>query len=107
MRAANLPTIRPPSFQVSRIEALRDLWTAAGLDDVETREIAVQRKFADFDEYWKVSTLGSSIGPTIAAMAPADATLLKERVRARLASDGAGRFSHGALANAVKGRVPK
>jgi ubiquinone/menaquinone biosynthesis C-methylase UbiE len=106
MRAANLPTLRPPRFEVSRIEALRDLWTDAGLVDVETREIAVQREFADFDEYWRVSTLGSHIGPTIADMSPADAAALKERVRERLNADRQGRFIHGALANAVKGRVP-
>ena len=34
-------------------EALRNLWTGAGLDAVETREITVQRTFADFDDYWK------------------------------------------------------
>ena len=107
MRAANLPTLLPPRFEVSRMEALRDLWTDAGLVDVETREIAVRRKFADFEEYWRVSTLGSQIGPTIAAMPPADAAALKEKVRIRLNADREGRFVHGALANAVKGRVPE
>ena len=42
----------PPSPDASRIDAMRDLWTGAGVDAVETREITVQRTFADFDDYW-------------------------------------------------------
>ena len=42
---------RPP-----RMEALRELWTGAGLEAVETREITVQRTFADFDDFWTTST---------------------------------------------------
>jgi SAM-dependent methyltransferase len=33
----------PPSSDASRMEALRDLWTGAGLEAIETREIAVRR----------------------------------------------------------------
>ena len=46
----------PPSVDASRIAALRDLWTGAGLVAVETREIAVQRIFADFEDFWSTST---------------------------------------------------
>ena len=106
MRAMDIATIRPPSSQVSRTEALREVWTTAGLQDVQTREIEVQRSFVDFDEFWKFSTLGSTVAPTIAAMAPDVAASLKARVRARLNGDRAGRFTHQARANAVKGRVP-
>jgi hypothetical protein len=89
------------------MRALRDLWTGANLGAVETREIAVQRMFADFDDFWTTSLLGASVGPTVAAMAPGDVELLKARVRARLPADAAGRITYGARANAVKGRVPK
>ena len=98
----------PPSPGASRMEALRDLWTGAGLDAVETREITVQRTFADFDDFWTTSLLGASTGSTIAAMmASGDAELLKTRLRARLRADAAGRITYGARANSVKGRVPK
>ena len=107
MRALGITPMLPPSYQASRIDALRDLWTCAGLDAVETREISVQRTFADFDDFWSTGLLGPSVGPTIAAMAPADAELLKSRVRARLPADAVGRITYGARANAVKGRVPK
>lgn len=106
MRAMGLTPLRPPSAGASRLEALRDLWTDAGLEAVETREITVQRTFADFDDFWTTSLLGSSVGPTIAAMAPGDAELLKSRVRARLPADAAGSITYAARANAVKGRVP-
>ena len=52
MRAMGLTPPRPPRMEASRMEALRDLWTGAGLEAVETREITVHRTFADFDDFW-------------------------------------------------------
>lgn len=95
-----------PSPGASRIETMRELWTGAGLEAVETREIAVQRTFADFEEYWTVILGGPSVGPGLAAMDPAVLAGLKERMRAILPADGAGKVTYGARANAVKGRVP-
>ena len=106
MRAMGLTPVLPPSSGASRMEALRSLWTGAGLDAVETREITVQRTFADFDDFWTTSLLAASVRPTVAAMAPGDVELLKTRVRARLPADAAGRITYGARANAIKGRVP-
>jgi hypothetical protein len=101
-----LTVVSPPSSEASRIEALRDLWTRAGLDEVETREITVQRTFPDFEDFWTTSLLTPSARPTIAAMAPNDIELLKERVCARLPADATGHITYSARANAVKGRVP-
>ncbi len=106
MRAMGLTTLRPPSSDASRMESLRDLWTGSALEEVETREIVVQRTFADFGHFWTTSLMGSGIGQAIAAMAPGDAKLLAARVRARLPADEAGRITYGARANAIKGRVP-
>jgi SAM-dependent methyltransferase len=107
MRAMGLMPLRPPSSGASRMEALRDLWTGAGLKAVETREITVQRTFADFDDFWTTSLLGSTIGPTVAAMASDEAERLKSRVRARLPADATGRITYAARANAIKGHLPK
>jgi ubiquinone/menaquinone biosynthesis C-methylase UbiE len=107
LRAMGLNPPRPPSFGASRMEALQELWTGAGLDAVETREITVRRTFADFDDFWATSLLGASIGPIVAAMASGDAEQLKARVRARLPPDEAGRITYAARANAITGRVPK
>jgi SAM-dependent methyltransferase len=106
MRAMDLKPVLPPSSAASRMEALRSLWTDAGLDAIETREITVHRTFSDFDDFWTTGLLAASIRPMIAAMASADVELLKSRVRARLPADAAGRITCAARANAVKGRVP-
>ena len=106
LRAIGVTTARPPNSDVSRLEAMRELWTAAGLEAVETREITVQRSFADFGEFWTVSTLGSTIGPAVAAMAPGDVERLKQNVSKHITIDGTGRVSYRSRANAVKGRIP-
>jgi len=107
MRAMGVTPPLPPSVGASRMDAMRDLWTGAGLEAVETREITVQRTFADFDDLWSTSKMGASVGPTIAAMASGDVELLKTRMRARLPADSTGRITYSARANAVKGRVPE
>jgi hypothetical protein len=84
---------------------MRELWTGAGLDAVDTRAIAVQRTFADFDDYWATIFMAPSVGATLAAMASEDVAVLEVRMRDRLAADAAGRITYSALANAVKGRV--
>ena len=107
MRELGIASPAPPSPDASRMEALQALWTGAGLDALETRQIRVQRTFADFDDYWMTILGGASVGPKLAAMAPAQVALLKARMRARLPADPTGRITYGACANAVKGRVRK
>jgi SAM-dependent methyltransferase len=106
MRRMGVAVPVPPSPDASRIDAMRDLWTGAGLVRVETREITVQRTFNDFDDYWRTILGGPSVGPQLAAMASEDLALLKARMRARLLVDATGRITCSARANAVKGCVP-
>ena len=106
LQAMGFAPLRPPSSDVSKMDALQRLWKGAALVDVETRRIDVQRSFADFDDFWSASTLGSSIAPVVASMAPDDLKRLREAVRARMPTDDAGRVVYGAWANAIKGRVP-
>jgi ubiquinone/menaquinone biosynthesis C-methylase UbiE len=106
MRAMGLSPPGPPRTEACRQDALRALWTGAGLEAVEVRDITVSRTFADFEEFWTINSKSGSIGTLIAAMTPEDAAALKERVRKRLPSDASGRLTYSALANAVKGRVP-
>jgi SAM-dependent methyltransferase len=106
MRGLGLEVPTPPSSDSSRVEAMRGLWTAAGLEAVETREIAVQRTFADFNDYWTTVLAGPSVGPALGAMTSEETALLKARMRALLPADASGRITYGARANAVKGRVP-
>jgi SAM-dependent methyltransferase len=106
MRGMGVAVPMPPSPDASRIDSMRDLWAGAGLESVETREINVRRKFADFDDYWTTVLGGPSVGPQLAAMVPDDLVLLQARMRERLPADAAGSTTYGARANAVKGRAP-
>jgi SAM-dependent methyltransferase len=106
MRGMGIAVPVPPSPDASRMDAMHDLWNRAGLEGVEAREITVQRTFADFDDYWTTILGGPSVGPKLAAMTSEEIALLKERMRARLPADAAGRITYGARANAIQGRVP-
>ena len=105
MRGLGVAVPVPPSPGASRIDAMRDLWTGAGLDAVETRKITVQRTFADFDDYWTTILGGPSVGPKLAEMTSQDLSSQSADARAP-----AGRchwpYHLWCRANAVKGRVP-
>lgn len=107
LRALGQKTMGPPSADASRIEVMRQLWTDAGMTDVETREITVQRTFTNFDEFLSVGLLTPSVGPVVKAMSAGDVETLKARLRERLPPDAQGRITYSARANAVKGRVRK
>jgi ubiquinone/menaquinone biosynthesis C-methylase UbiE len=107
LRSMGIKPVDPPSVEASRMQAMHELWTKAGLTDIETREITVERTFQSFEEFWSITVSGSpSLQPTLAAMAAADVEVFKKGVRAGLPADAAGRITYGARANAVKGRVP-
>ena len=105
-RALGFTPPLPPSPDASRMDTLRSLWTDAGLEAVETREIAIKRTFENFDDFWGSSTATGSIRPTLEAMPPEDLAAFKQRVQARLPADATGRITYSSRANAVKGRVP-
>jgi SAM-dependent methyltransferase len=106
MAALGTPPLWPPSSEASRIDDMLGLWTGAGLVQLETRAITVQRTFANFDTFWRIAQTGPRVTPRIAGMAPGDVEVLKDRLRARLAPDADGRITYSACANAIKGRVP-
>jgi SAM-dependent methyltransferase len=97
----------PPSSAASRMEALCELWVSAGLEEIETRVIAVERTFTSFDEFWTISRLAATAGQTIDAMAPDDIEQLKTKLRGRLPADSVGRITYTARANAIRGRRPR
>jgi ubiquinone/menaquinone biosynthesis C-methylase UbiE len=107
LRALGVQQPLPPSVDAARMEMLRQLWTDAGLEEIETTEIVPRRMFASFEDFWIQSTMTGSIRPTIAAMTADEVQQLKDRVRARMTQESDGRVIHTARANAIKGRVPK
>src|SRR6516164_6723802 len=72
MRAMGLTVLNPPSSEASRIEALRELWTRAGLNEVEMREITVQRTFPNFADFWTTSLSSPNMRSVIPAISPND-----------------------------------
>jgi ubiquinone/menaquinone biosynthesis C-methylase UbiE len=103
MKAMGFSAPRPPRSDITSLEALRRLWKGAGLDEIETREITVQRMFADFEDYWTTSKLAPTVSQAIAAMDPSDVEVLKARTGARLVADATGRITCSARANAIRG----
>ncbi len=106
MRALGALVPKPPSPDASRLEVLQELWTAAGLLDVETTAITVERSFASVEEYWTTIMGGASVGSALATMPPESVALLRARLLSQLPVDEAGVMTCHARANAVKGRVP-
>ena len=107
LRAMGMNPPVPPSAEASRLDALRDLWTGAGLDAVEMREIVVHRTFTDFGDYLATILGGPSVGRQLTALGPAELAQFSARLRERLpTADAVARITVSARANAVRGRVP-
>jgi ubiquinone/menaquinone biosynthesis C-methylase UbiE len=104
--ALGLPSPLPPSAEVSQMDALSALWRDAGLRDVETRTITVERSFEDFETLWTIQMAGPRLSAVNAMMTPEQRDILKSRVKAQLPADASGRIVASARANAVKGFAP-
>ena len=94
-----------PSPQASRLETMRELWEGAGLTDVDTHVITVERTFESFDEYWTILLLAPSAGPTLAKLTSDESARLQTALRERLPADANGRITYSSRAHAVKGRI--
>jgi SAM-dependent methyltransferase len=105
LRELGMDVPAPPHPEASGLGQLRDLWTGAGLSGVETREIAVQHTFDNFEDYWATLQSGPSFGRQVGAMESGNSARLRERLQARMTPDAAGRITVSARANAVRGRV--
>jgi SAM-dependent methyltransferase len=98
--------LMPPRPEAAGLEALRRSWTEAGLIDVETHEIVVQRTHADFEAFWDTARKGPRIAPRLSELPGGEAQVLKNRLRERLAAAADGSITVTARAHAVRGRKP-
>jgi SAM-dependent methyltransferase len=105
MRALGVVIPMPPNPDASRIDAMHELWTKAGLESIETRKISVQRHFTDFDDYWETVTGWSNFAALLQSMSADDNLRLKERMRKHLPAAADGSVSCWGIANAIKGIV--
>jgi hypothetical protein len=78
------------------------LWQEAGLHQVRTCQITVQRTFDSFDDYWNSAESSNTLRPMFEAMDANRRELLKANVRRRLRA-GDGPLTVSARANAVCG----
>ena len=82
---------------------LAEILDAAGLQDVEEREMPVSVRHPSFDEWWQPYLQGvGPIGEALAALEPADRDRLAAACRERL---GDGPFEVTAVAYAARGRA--
>jgi SAM-dependent methyltransferase len=95
-----------PSPDASGMEAMRALWTGAGLEVLDTRVITVQRTFRNFDDYWTTILGGASVARTLASMTSEQMAPIMARMKVLLPADPEGRITYSATANAIQGRVP-
>jgi SAM-dependent methyltransferase len=96
---------QPPSAWAAALDASQTLWRDAGLTQVRSCQITVQRRFDSFDDYWNSAAQSHTLRPMFDAMAPEQYALLKPNVRRRLNADG-GPLTVSARANAVCGIKP-
>jgi SAM-dependent methyltransferase len=106
LRAVGAEPPLPPRADASRIDALQALWTGAGLQDVRTRVIEVERTFDNFDAYWDASLGVGSLRDALAALSDEARARVLATARAALPADANGRVTCRARANAVQGRRP-
>jgi ubiquinone/menaquinone biosynthesis C-methylase UbiE len=95
-----------PSEDASRQDVSRQLWKSAGLVEIETTALTVQRTYASFDEYWNIVLEGPSVGNTLKGLSSGDSAQLQQRLRLHFPADAQGQITYRSTANVVKGRVP-
>jgi SAM-dependent methyltransferase len=101
-----IATPMPPSPEASRLDVLRQLWTAAGLGDLRTRTIDVERTFSGFEELWGILLAGPSAGQALAAMGEQQRARFRRHLQERLQPSGGGPITLQARANAIRGTTP-
>lgn len=105
MREHGLSPTLPPSVSAANIDAMRALWEGAGLQHVETRQIRIRRRFADFEEFWQACLLGGGTRAAMGNLPEAELRALKDSSHAKVGAAGSDGLWVNAWANAVKGVV--
>jgi ubiquinone/menaquinone biosynthesis C-methylase UbiE len=101
MLASGLELPNPPHPEAGSADELGRLWAAAGLKDVQQREIFVTRNFRDFDHYWQTAALSPRIAAVLVDLVPDQLAELQNATRKYVPESSILR----AHANAISGRV--
>jgi ubiquinone/menaquinone biosynthesis C-methylase UbiE len=105
------PTVKRPfgrQGSYGSAEALSQLWTGAGLTDIETTDLAMRCQFSSFDELWQRCLDGEAPSGVYMERLSADhREALRKAIRQNVLGDGPDEpFSLQAKAWAVHGVVP-
>jgi SAM-dependent methyltransferase len=93
-------------FPLCAPEALNELFTQAGLGDVQVQSIDVPTIFHDFDDYWTPFLGGQGPAPSYAmSLSDANRIALRDRIHATLPIAANGMIKLTARAWAVRGRM--
>jgi SAM-dependent methyltransferase len=106
MRAIGWTHASPPHAAMSCVGELETLWLDAGLQDIRSCEIAVERSFESFDDFWASALSSPTVAPPLACRTPREIERLRERVRSRVPTDAQGRVAIRARAHAIQGSKP-
>ena len=108
MRAIGIEPPITPGTKDTTSEALQSLFTAAGLQTVEVRQIEIEPTYSSFEDFWTSQT--GSVSPTakfIGSLTEPERLRLRDAVRSNLPSNGDGSVSYSACAHAIKARAPE
>jgi len=94
----------PPSVDASTLEASAQLWKDAGLQEVRTTQLLVERSFDSFDAYWNSAGSSNVLRPLFDSLSAEQLAELKSHVRRRMHANDEGPVRVRARANAVSGR---
>jgi ubiquinone/menaquinone biosynthesis C-methylase UbiE len=100
-------SVGPPHPEASRIEEMRRLWAAAGLENIQTRVIEIETAYSDFNDFWDSNAApGSPTASQMATLPREQVDRLKISLRESLRADVQGRIVLHARATAIKGNRP-
>jgi SAM-dependent methyltransferase len=105
MRTIGHPPAMPPSPGASELPEMERLWRAAGLVEVQTQVLHVERWFPDFDSYFQIALSGPSVRAGVAGFGDEERQALRAAAWVQLGRP-TGSFTVMARAHAVKGRRP-
>jgi SAM-dependent methyltransferase len=108
IRSMGMAPPGPPNPEASGHDSMRALWANAGLTEVETTVLRIVVEFDDLDDLWASTTSPSApMGRFVQEMSSGAREELRSRLRQRVPTGPDGRIAYPAVANAVKGRVPR
>lgn len=106
LRALGASHPMPPHSEAAELAELDRLWRMAGLRQVETRRIAVERRFDSFEDYWVAAIATPGLGAGVLALPAGVQADLKRRVQADGIAAPDGSVTRNAWAHAVRGVAP-